>query len=1297
MKRALSFILIFMLIISTIGPLPNIFAQTSTTIAKVEGSVANSNGTGTITVTFNTPTAGDKVLLYNHNDIIVGVHTITSSEMTHQFIELTPGKYEVMIEGSTSKFEAFVTPSPVKAGFVESPQKQVSVQDAIPGAQLVLYRTDKPGFLERTVVADEKGRGSFIIGYESHQVPPGENYQVKQRINGAESLGTPHFNVNPEPVTISAISGSGKNNDQGAIRVTGTRSGNKLYLYNDKDRTQYIREETATGSEHTFTGLPAGDYYVIQEEDGAKSERSSIVTIQDNVDPTITLNVDEHLRVPITGNPDTFVYRPNATDVNVNDNIKLADENALVWEPLEIRDPGEYTITYTATDASGNKTSISRKVTILPPTLSIAETKHTCINLSSPDSDGYRDCTNPSIWRSTGDIVVDNVMANATIRIYQDPSGKFIKAIQATNKGRFEISDINVGANYYVTQVVNGIESEPSQRTTIRDNTPPIINLLNDDEVYFVRGSNYIEYGATATDNIDESNEISSKIVIDSSKVNMEVPGVYEVTYNVTDNAGNRAKQKVRKVVVSPHPVIAIGSYASLGEVSVKNAFPGSILKLYSVTDEHNPIAVSEKLPVGVTTYVFQFKTAFDSNGNPIGNTNEIIPPGSYYVIQEFFVDGLTEPLRSVRSNIVDVIDTDRPYITLEGSENLFYVWDETKDYYSYDSILEQGNFDDPGAVANDYLDDSEELTKKIERKIFFGTTLKCDDSVVDDNGNKTNPCPTSLNITEPGVYKIHYNVTTKRGTKANEKVRTITVAPPVVKEIQAPREESKINVSGVFKNDTTIVTLYNSYGQIISTKIMKNEMNDVSTSFDEIPAGLGYYVTQTVNGIESKPSNPVNVTIYGDANKPALITSFDLKHKTYGTSIGANVVIDHDEETILVIVPSNISEIDLLNYKASWESVGGVTPPTINHTFDEPLSYTVTSEDGNTIKRYKVTVIKGSELELAKNTLNKMIGNLSSTRKSITLTQAEKETAIEKGVTFIANDTAIFVPSGNFIESKEPTLSVKRITNGIELDWGGRKYSFVQPIEVEMPNPSNLKFAKTVVSDGTTYSIIQPSEKNGENIIGLATESGTYNLVNNVSKPVVTKVGSSYRLSLPTGTSGTIYYTTNSSQISYDYSARSNSFIADSFTLNSSFDISTWETATNGELVSSPTEEIYAFVLNNNVISPLAVVVPDEPTEWSTIIPTYSTSHVLRVTFSAKVQRKALYSNEIYVIDDATGKKHPVELQLSDDGKTLLIVPETQYKTGNQYTLVINRNIKGLTTSNEFLKKPIIHKFKTK
>ncbi|NLY79942.1 MAG: hypothetical protein GX072_08675, partial [Lysinibacillus sp.] len=80
MKRALSFILIFMLIISTIGPLPNIFAQTSTTIAKVEGSVANSNGT--ITVTFNTPTAGDRVLLYNHKNIIVGEHMITSSEMT---------------------------------------------------------------------------------------------------------------------------------------------------------------------------------------------------------------------------------------------------------------------------------------------------------------------------------------------------------------------------------------------------------------------------------------------------------------------------------------------------------------------------------------------------------------------------------------------------------------------------------------------------------------------------------------------------------------------------------------------------------------------------------------------------------------------------------------------------------------------------------------------------------------------------------------------------------------------------------------------------------------------------------------------------------------------------------------------------------------------------------------------------------------------------------------------------------------------------------------------------------------
>src|SRR5690606_19458619 len=149
------------------------------------------------------------------------------------------------------------------------------------------------------------------------------------------------------------------------------------------------------------------------------------------------------------------------------------------------------TITYTATDAAGNKTNVTKKVTIAPPVLEINKVENTHIDGELPPG------------RATGDIHIDNVMGESTIRVYQDPGGKPIKTITRANDsatGIFEVTEIPVGTQYYVTQVVNGIESEPSPRVNIIDNTKPIITIIGENPATFTLGDNYIEYGAVAID-----------------------------------------------------------------------------------------------------------------------------------------------------------------------------------------------------------------------------------------------------------------------------------------------------------------------------------------------------------------------------------------------------------------------------------------------------------------------------------------------------------------------------------------------------------------------------------------------------------------------------------------------------------------------------------------------------------------------------------------------------------------------------------------------------------------------------
>jgi hypothetical protein len=82
------------------------------------------------------------------------------------------------------------------------------------------------------------------------------------------------------------------------------------------------------------------------------------------------------------------------------------------------------------------------------------------------------------------------------------------------------------------------------------DAVPPVLTLNGEASVSIAARSNYVDAGATATDNIDGN--ISPSIVV-SNGVNTSIVGTYSVTYNVRDRAGNPAAQISRTVNVTPN------------------------------------------------------------------------------------------------------------------------------------------------------------------------------------------------------------------------------------------------------------------------------------------------------------------------------------------------------------------------------------------------------------------------------------------------------------------------------------------------------------------------------------------------------------------------------------------------------------------------------------------------------------------------------------------------------------------------------------------------------------------------
>ena len=65
---------------------------------------------------------------------------------------------------------------------------------------------------------------------------------------------------------------------------------------------------------------------------------------------------------------------------------------------------------------------------------------------------------------------------------------------------------------------------------TVTDITSPTITLIGDNPQYVRKGGAYTELGATATDNVDGN--ITSRIVIDASAVDVNTVGSYTVTFN---------------------------------------------------------------------------------------------------------------------------------------------------------------------------------------------------------------------------------------------------------------------------------------------------------------------------------------------------------------------------------------------------------------------------------------------------------------------------------------------------------------------------------------------------------------------------------------------------------------------------------------------------------------------------------------------------------------------------------------------------------------------------------------------
>jgi hypothetical protein len=171
---------------------------------------------------------------------------------------------------------------------------------------------------------------------------------------------------------------------------------------------------------------------------------------------------------------------------------------------------------------------------------------------------------------------------------------------------------------------------------TPSDTTPPVIELNGATSVSVAWGGSYTDEGATATDDVD-----SVVTVIPSGTVNTSKPGVYTITFDATDAAGNPANQVIRTVTVSaPSSTTGADGLSGLMRYALGGNAPGdSVSKPFSKvtggylvitaivrTDDPNLTVVGESVTnlgnyaSGTSVVEVQGADAADQGGVPVGS-----------------------------------------------------------------------------------------------------------------------------------------------------------------------------------------------------------------------------------------------------------------------------------------------------------------------------------------------------------------------------------------------------------------------------------------------------------------------------------------------------------------------------------------------------------------------------------------------------------------------------------------------------------------------------------------------------
>ena len=187
---------------------------------------------------------------------------------------------------------------------------------------------------------------------------------------------------------------------------------------------------------------------------------------------------------------------------------------------------GIYTLTYTATDAAGNKSTKTRTVEVIASTP--ADTSAPVLTLQGSS---IITLIVGQTYVEPGYSAIDAHDGAVSVRV----SGSVDSSQVGSYTIHYSATDA-AGNSSYKTRIVRVIAAAPDTRA-------PVITLLGDSVITLTEGESYIEPGYSATDNRDGNVTVRVSGSVDTSRA-----GTYVLTYTSQDAAGNSSK--VNRIII---------------------------------------------------------------------------------------------------------------------------------------------------------------------------------------------------------------------------------------------------------------------------------------------------------------------------------------------------------------------------------------------------------------------------------------------------------------------------------------------------------------------------------------------------------------------------------------------------------------------------------------------------------------------------------------------------------------------------------------------------------------------------